>query len=150
MAVVRHWKGSHACTAAIPAMSRLSTSLDRTQALEGQRVKLTVRLENTSDSGQGVAVAVVGLPAGLSLPEDSAQRTASKQLSKVGAVEVRGRELVLAWRGLTPRQKIEVPIELLCRVPGEYRGPASQAYLQYDADHKAWAVPLYIQISPKK
>jgi hypothetical protein len=129
---------------------RLSTSLDRTQAEEGQRVQLTVRLENTADGGQSVAVAVVGLPAGLSLSESLPQLSAYKQQSKVGAFEVRGRELVLSWPGLAPRQKIEVPIELLCRLPGDYRGPASQAYLQYDADHKAWAAPLHIRIVPKK
>src|SRR5207248_1270731 len=58
---------------------RLSTSLDRTQAIEGQHVRLTVRLENTADSGQSVAVAVIGLPAGLSLPEGSPQLAASQR-----------------------------------------------------------------------
>src|SRR5206468_3777540 len=93
---------------------RLSTSLDRTQAVEGQRVRLTVGLENTADSGQSVAVAVVGLPAGLSLPEAAPQLAASQRLAKaggralIGSLEGRGRELVLSWRGLAPRQKVEV------------------------------------------
>ncbi|MBI1913693.1 MAG: hypothetical protein HYS12_02895 [Planctomycetes bacterium] len=127
---------------------RLSTSLDRTQAVEGQRVRLTVRLENTAASGQSVAVAVVGLPAGLSLPDKRLSKDTGR--AQVGSLEVRGRELVLSWRGLAPRQKVEVPVDLLCRVPGDYRGPASQAYLQYNADHKAWAAPLHVRISPKK
>src|SRR5262249_12789578 len=113
-------------------------------------------LENTANSGQSVAVAVIGLPAGLSLSEDSPQLVASQRLTAergrplVGALGGRGRGVVLSWGGLAPRQRGEVPVDLLCRVPGDYRGPASQAYLQYDADHKAWAAPLHIRISPKK
>jgi alpha-2-macroglobulin-like protein len=42
-----------------------------------------------------------------------------------------------------------VPLDLICRVPGEYRGPASRAYLYYNADQKHWVEPLSITIRPK-
>ena len=61
----------------------------------------------------------------------------------------RGRELILYWRGMGPKQKIEVPVELICRVPGEYRGPASRAYMYYNADHKHWVDPLRVVIAAK-
>ena len=51
---------------------------------------------------------------------------------------------------LHPLAGFGVVESFLCRLPGDYRGPASQAYLQYNADHKAWAAPLHIRISPKK
>ena len=35
-----------------------------------------------------------------------------------------------------------MPIDLIARVPGSYRGPASRAYLYYNADHKHWVEPL--------
>ena len=76
------------------------------------------------------------------LPEDG-----SRPL--VSAFEIRGRELVLYWRDLAPDQKIEVPIDLICRVPGEYSGPASRAYLYYNADHKHWVEPLKVDIAAK-
>ncbi len=63
--------------------------------------------------------------------------------------EVRGRELVLYWRDLAPDQKIEVPIDLICRIPGEYSGPAGRAYLYYNADFKHWVEPLKIGIAAK-
>ena len=50
------------------------------------------------------------------LPEDGTRPL-------VSAFEIRGRELVLYWRDLAPEQKIEVPVDLICRVPGEYSGP---------------------------
>jgi hypothetical protein len=134
---------------------RLETALARSDVQEGDSVRLTVKLANVSGQGQGMAVAIVGLPAGLGLPEDLKQL---KEYARVptdgsrpllGAFEVRGRELVLYWRDLAPAQKIEVPVDLVCRVPGEYSGPASRAYLYYNADHKHWVAPLKVKVAPK-
>jgi hypothetical protein len=135
---------------------RLSTHLDRNAANEGESVRLTVTVENTQDKGQGMAVAIVGLPAGLTLPEDMKQlkehatlRNAGKEKGLIGAWETRGREVILYWRDLAPKQKIEVPLDLICRVPGTYRGPASRAYLYYNADLKDWVEPLTMTIKAK-
>jgi hypothetical protein len=135
---------------------RLDTKLDRADATEGETVHLTVTMENVQDKGQGMAVAIVGLPAGLTLPEDMKQlkdyarlRNDGKEKGLIGAWETRGRELILYWRDLAPRQKIEVPVDLICRVPGKYSGPASRGYLYYNADLKNWVEPLKIHIAAK-
>ena len=135
---------------------KLSTHLDRPQAVEGETVHLTVTVENAEDKGQGMAIAIIGLPSGLTLPEDMKQlkdyallRNNGKEKGLIGAWEVRGRELVLYWRDLAPKQKIEVPLDLICQVPGEYTGPASRAYLYYNADHKHWVDPLKVTITAK-
>jgi hypothetical protein len=134
----------------------LKANLDRKTATEGETVGLTVRVENQSGKGQGMTVAIVGLPAGLTLPEDMKKlkdlarlRNNGTERGDIDAWEVRGRELILYWRDLAPDKKIDVQIELICRVPGEYRGPASRAYLYYNADQKCWADPLQIVITPK-
>ncbi len=135
---------------------RLATRLDRAAANEGEAVHLTATVENVTDQGQGMAVAIIGLPAGLALPEDLKQlkeHARPRDGGRPGLIsqfEVRSRELVLYWRGLAPRQKIEVPIDLVCRVPGEYRGPASRAYLYYDADAKHWVEPLSVKVAAKE
>jgi hypothetical protein len=135
---------------------RMQTALDRTEAVEGESVRLTVRLANVSGSGQGMAVAVVGLPAGLGLPEDLKQLKEYARVPEdgsrplVGAFEVRGRELVLYWRDLAPDQKLEVPVDLVCRVPGDYSGPASRGYLYYNAEHKHWVAPLKVRVAAKE
>ena len=59
-------------------------------------------------------------------------------------------ELVLYWRELAPRQKIAVGLDVICQVPGEYRGPASRAYLYYGADDKTWLEPLEVTITPRE
>jgi len=102
-------------------------------------------------------VAILGLPAGLTLPEDMQQlkdmarlRNNDTEPGLISAWELRGsRELVLYWRDLAPNKKIEVNVSLICRVPGEYRGPANRAYLYYNADHKCWTDPLGIGIKAK-
>jgi hypothetical protein len=56
--------------------------------------------------------------------------------------------LVLYWRSLKPEEKIDVSFGMLCEVPGKFRGPASRAYLYYNADPKHWIEPLAITITP--
>jgi anti-sigma factor RsiW len=139
------------------AAVRLSTALDRQTAGEGDTVHLTVTVENARAEGQGMAVAIVGLPAGLTLPEDLKQlkdyarlRNNGTERGLISHFETRGRELVLYWRDLAPKQKIEVPLDLIARVPGEYRGPASRSYLYYNADTKYWVEPLQVTIKAKE
>ena len=91
----------------------------------------------------GMTVAIIGLPGGLALPEDFAQLKEMTALREKGtkpglisAWEVRGRELVLYWRDLAPDAKIDVNLDVVARLPGNYRGPAPRAYLYYNADNK--------------
>jgi hypothetical protein len=134
----------------------LKTTLGRKEASEGDVVRLKVRAENVSGKGQGMAVAIVGIPGGLILPEDLkqlkeyARPPAKGKRPLLSYFEVRGRELVLYWRDLAPAEKIDVPIDLVCRVPGKYSGPASRAYLYYNADRKHWVEPLAVTINAKQ
>ena len=95
-----------------------------------------------------LSVAIIGIPAGMKVPTDMKQLTDLREKGKIAYFETRGRELVLYWRELAPKQKIELTVDLVCDVPGTYRGPASRAYLYYDADHKHWVEPLAAKIAP--
>ena len=135
---------------------KMATRLDRASVRDGETVRLNVQVENASGRGQGMAVAVIGLPAGLNLPENMEQlknlakpRNGGTEPGTISAFEVRGRELVLYWRSLAPQQKIDLNLDLVCRVPGEFRGPASRAYLYYNADHKHWIDPVRVAVAPK-
>jgi hypothetical protein len=128
---------------------KLTTALDRPTLAEGETARLKVRLENVSEKGQGMAVAIVGLPAGLNLPDDFAQlkdlarpREDGAKPGRIGAFEIRGRELVLYWRDLAPNAAIDLDIDVRALVPGVYHGPASRAYLYYNPDVKYWTSPL--------
>jgi hypothetical protein len=134
----------------------LTAALDRAKVQEGDTVRLKVLVENKSGKGQGMAVAILGLPAGLSLPPNFAQlkdlARPQDNGTKPGTIsfwEIRDRELILYWRELAPDQKIPLNIDLVCNLPGEYRGPASRAYLYYNADRKYWIDPVAVSIQPK-
>ena len=128
---------------------RVSTKLAKTEATEGETVPLSFTLANQKKAGHGMAAAIVGIPAGMKVPTDMKQLTELREKERIDFFEIRGRELVLYWRELGPEQKIELTIDLVCDVPGTYRGPASRAYLYYNADHKHWVEPLSIKIAPR-
>lgn len=127
---------------------KLETRLGRNKATEGETVPLTVSLHNLEKQGQGMAVAIVGLPAGMKVPTDMKQLTELREKGIISFFETRGRELILYWRELAPERKIELNLELICEVPGHYRGPASRGYLYYNADYKHWVEPMNMQIQP--
>lgn len=132
---------------------KLTTALSKKEVREGDTVKLTANLKNVSGKGQGMAVAIIGLPGGLALPEDLQQLKAFARAENDGAKpgvisawELRGRELVLYWRELGPDANITVELDLISRLPGAYTGPASRAYLYYAGERKHWTEPLAIAI----
>ena len=143
------WEASTRKPAGDPACAvRLSANLDREEAVAGRTVCLAVRVENATADGQGMAVAAVGLPAGLKLPPDVKQLRDLVEAGTVAYWEAIGRDLVFYWRGLAPKQAIAFTLDLIADVPGEYRGPAGRAYLYNHPHAKAWADPLAIRIRP--
>ena len=97
----------------------LKAALEKTEVNEGDPVRLTVKVKNVSGAGQGMAVAIVGLPAGLIVPEDLKQlkehckTPAGGNRPLLGAFEINGRELVLYWRDMAKDQEIALPIDLV-------------------------------------
>lgn len=130
---------------------RLSADLAKAELAEGESTRINVRLENVSKKGQGMTVAIIGLPAGLALPDDFRQlrdfaRLVDGRPGKIAHWEIRGRELVLYWRDLAPDARIELSVDVIARIPGKYRGPASRAYLYYNPEAKRWTAPLVATI----
>ena len=132
----------------------IRSNLDRDTLTEGESTMVKVRVTNKSESGQGMAIAVIGLPAGLSIPTDAKQLIELSRVPTDGSRprlshwEVRGRELVLYWRNLAPKEEVELSIDVVAHVPGVYRGPASRAYLYYMPEHRTWIEPLRVTINP--
>jgi anti-sigma factor RsiW len=140
---------------AADAPLKLSAALSAKEVVEGNSVRLIVQLQNPAATDTGMAVAVVGLPAGVKLPPDFKQlkdltAKPAKGEATLSYWELHGRELILYWRALGPEQTIDLSLDLIADVPGEYHGPASRAYLYYAADAKRWLDPLTVTIRPAK
>ena len=124
---------------------RLSTKLGKKKVTDGQTVPLVAELTNTTDKGQPMTVAIVGLPAGLEVRTEQFD-----ELKKAGTIdyyETRAREVICYWRSLAPKKKVKIKLDLIAAVPGKYTGPASRAYLYYTAEQKQWADPLRVEIT---
>lgn len=134
---------------------RLTTAIDRKEVTEGETLRLNVSVQNLKKTDHGMVTAIVGLPAGVRLPENMEQlkRLTERPVDGSEPVlsywETRGRELILYWRAMKPEQKIDLTLDVIAETPGEYYGPASRAYVYYNAEHKHWVTPIDVKIKAK-
>jgi len=124
---------------------RLRTKLAKTEVKAGETVGLTAELSNTSDEGQPMTIAILGLPAGLEARPDQLEEL--KTAGTIDYYETRAREVICYWRSLAPKKKVAIKLDLVAAVPGAYTGPASQTYLYYTAEQKQWTEPLGVEIA---
>ena len=68
---------------------------------------------------------------------------------RIAAYEVRGREVILYWRDMQPKQKISLPLSVVAAVPGTYTAPASRTYLYYTDEFKQWTPGMSVTITAK-
>ncbi|NBD09344.1 MG2 domain-containing protein [Corallococcus silvisoli] len=125
----------------------LEVSLAKTDLTEGEPTEARVVVANRTGQRLPTAVAIFGVPGGLEVRHDQLKELVKRQV--VDAYEVLGRDVVLYWRGMEPRQRIDVPLSLVAAVPGTYTGPASRAYLYYADEHKTWSEGVKVSIAPK-
>ena len=97
---------------------KIGTRLGKAEAAEGDTVPLHLTFENKQNKGQGMSVAIIGIPAGMKVPTDMKQLTDLREKGRIAYFETRGRELVLYWRELAAEQKIALTVDLVCDVPG--------------------------------
>jgi len=126
----------------------LEVSLAKNALTEGEPTEARVLVTNKTDEQLPTAVAIFGVPGGLEVRHDQLKELVKKKT--VDAYEVIGRDVVLYWRGMEPRKKLDVPLSLVAAVPGTYTGPASRAYLYYADDHKTWQDGVKVSIAPKQ
>ncbi len=93
-----------------------------------------------------MTVAIIGVPGGLEPRTDQLRELVAE--GRLDCYEIRGRDLVLYWRGMAPSSTRELPLSLRAVVPGSYAGPASRAYLYYNDDGKHWVTPLRVIVRP--
>jgi hypothetical protein len=124
---------------------RLTTTLANAALSMGDTVNLTATLSNTADEGQAMALARIGIPAGL-----SPQLWQLKELRENGVIdfyETTPREIILYFRSLAPKAEKTVVLQLRADLPGAFTGIASSAYLYYGDEHKWWVDPVKVAIA---
>lgn len=125
----------------------LDVALPKAKVNEGDVVEVTARVTNRTDAQLPTVVAIVGVPGGLEPRIDQLKELVKAKT--IDAYEVMGRDVVLYWRGMTPKQQVRVPVSLVAAVPGTYVGPASRAYLYYGNEDKVWVDGLKADVVAK-
>lgn len=110
----------------------------------GDSIDVSVEVQNKTDVGRPMTVAVVGLPGGLEPVIEGLDKL--RDSGAVDYYELRGRNVVLYWRTFAPDESRRVSIPCVAAVAGKYTGPPSHAYLYYTAESKTWQAPLIVEI----
>jgi hypothetical protein len=130
-----------------------AVALSSVELTEGESVRLDVSIANTAKRERGMIVAIIGLPAGLTIPTDAKQlnELVSQSANGPGLAfwEQRGRDLVLYWRSIPSDQPAKLSLDLIAEYPGEYRGAGSQIAPYYDPDARVWLPSMAVTITPR-
>jgi hypothetical protein len=110
----------------------------------GETVRLSTVITNRASEAVPNPIAIVGIPAGLSV-----QPWQVKQMQERGLMdfyEIKESYVVFYFRGMDAGEVKELHLDLKADVPGEYEAPASAAWLYYSNDAVTWSKPERISI----
>lgn len=123
---------------------RLKTSLGTNNTKVGETVRLNIQLQNITEKGLPMTMAVIGIPSGLSLQPWQLKEIQEKE--KVDFYELSKNYLVLYYRQMAPGETRELSLDLRAEIAGVYRAPASSAYLYYTNEYKHWVDGEFIKL----
>lgn len=122
----------------------LHTALSNPRPHTGETVRLSIDVTNKKDSLQPMAIAKIGIPAGLSLQPWQLKELIDQK--KVAYYEIFDNYLVLYWMGFAPKETKQIRLDLKAEIPGKYKGKASNVYLYYTPEAKNWNEGLEVQV----
>lgn len=123
----------------------LKTELSAKRAKMGETVRLSATLKNITQEGQPMTMAILGLPAGLSVQPWQLKELQEKKVFDF--YEVIGNNIVCYYRQMKPGETRNINLDLKADIPGRYTAPASSAYLYYTAENKIWTALPAIEIT---
>jgi uncharacterized protein YfaS (alpha-2-macroglobulin family) len=122
----------------------LNTSISNTQPGMGETVRMTIAVNNRKDTLLPMAIAKIGIPAGLSLqPWQLKELTEQKQ---VAYYEIFDNYLVLYWMGFAAKETKTIQLDLKAEIPGRYKAKASNVYLYYTPEYKHWNEGVEVEV----
>lgn len=114
----------------------MDITLDKTEARAGETVRMDIAVTNTKAGLQPMAIAKIGIPAGLSAQPWQLKEIMEK--NKAAYYEIFDHFVVFYWMGFAGNETKTISLDLKAEVPGTYKGKASTVYLYYTPEHKYW------------
>lgn len=122
----------------------LATRLAGTKTRVGETMRMDVEVTNNRSILQPMAVAKIGIPAGLSI--QPWQLKEIKEKNEVAYYEIFDNYLVLYWMGFAPDETKKIRLDLKAEIAGSYKGKASNTYLYYTPEYKNWNDGVEVEI----
>ncbi len=115
---------------------KLNTSLKNTETKVGETVRMEITVTNTKAGLQPMAIAKIGIPAGLAAQPWQLKELMEKK--QAAYYEIFDNYLVFYWMGFAANETKTINLDLKAEVPGTYKGKASNTYLYYTPEYKHW------------
>jgi TonB-dependent SusC/RagA subfamily outer membrane receptor len=130
-----HWR-SLTPAASPDCKLAIRTGLSTHEIRLGETVRMDIALENKTNEGLPMSMALVGIPAGMSVQPWQLKELQEKRIFDF--YELWDNYLVLYYREMAPGAIRKVALDLKSELPGTFRAPAGSAYLYYTAEDKDW------------
>ncbi|MEQ8766552.1 MAG: alpha-2-macroglobulin family protein, partial [Planctomycetota bacterium] len=130
---------------AVDVPVRISTEVAAAEVREGESVPVKVRVENVSGDDLPMTMAIVGLPASLTVSPKILDDL--RDAGRFDFWETSGRDVVLYFRGMKKDQVREITLDTEASFPGETTGAASRTYPYYSPEQTSWAAPLHVRVN---
>ncbi len=114
----------------------LETKLSTANTKVGETVRLSAVLKNATDKGQPMSMAILGIPAGLSVQPFQLKELMDKHV--IDFYETTGNNVVCYYRSLAPNESKTINLDLKADIAGTFEAAASSAYLYYTNELKTW------------
>lgn len=124
----------------------LQTQYSNTHADQGDFVRLTVKVKNVLERSVNAPMAVIGIPAGLSLQSWQLLDMAKQRV--FDHFELKDNYLIVYFESLPKGATKDFQLDLKAEQAGYYQSPSSVAYPYYDAEQKTWVSASSIHIRP--
>jgi uncharacterized protein YfaS (alpha-2-macroglobulin family) len=110
----------------------IATRLTSNKVKVNETVRLAITLQNTENKGQPSPIAIIGIPAGLSLQAWQLKELQEKQVFDY--YEIKDDNLVLYYREMGPKEVKNINLDLKAEIPGIYNANISKSYLYYSPE----------------
>lgn len=123
---------------------QLITRLKNSEARVGETLRMEIEVTNKKSDLQPMAIAKIGIPAGLSVQTWQLKEIMEK--NQAAYYEIFDNYLVLYWMGFAANETKKINLDLKAEIAGTYKGKASNTYLYYTPEYKNWNDGLGIEI----
>lgn len=123
----------------------LNSSFGKQRVKMGETLRLEITVQNTTTKALPSTMALIGIPAGLSVQAWQLKDLQEKQ--RFAFYELKDNYLILYYRELDGEETKRLSLDLKTEVPGHYTAPANTTYLYYGEEYKYWSAGTKVQIN---